>query len=207
MATSSRSTPKTRASGTDSRTQRDKAPTARGERGVVEDAARANETGLVNDASELQKLLASEFDQVALPTPPQLPGWHLCWLTTGSSYDNVQKRMRLGYIPVTADELPGFETGGMASAQFGNALTCNEMVLFKIREDRYQAIMQLFHHSRPLEEEQNIYAQQQALVGEVGSDSKGTSNVQKVASEQDDGFTQLGKNIERASRGAPVFES
>jgi hypothetical protein len=206
MATS-KPTPKTARSTTkssaDDRVRRDKAPTARGDRGIDEDAARANQTGLINDMDEFQKLLASEFDQVALPTPPEIPGWHVCWLTTGSAYDTVQKRQRLGYIPVTASELPGFETGGIASAQFGGAITCNEMVLFKISSDRYQMMMNTFHNIRPLEEEENIYAQVQELSGDT--DSKGKPAVRKVAGDQDDGFTQLGKSIERAKNGMPVF--
>lgn len=186
---------------TDDRLKRSKAPTVRGDRGIQEDAARTNETGLVDDLSELHKMLASEFDQVALPTPPQMPGWHLCWLTTGSSYDNVQKRMRLGYMPVTASDLPEFETGGPASAQFEGAITCNEMVLFKIRTDRYQAIMNMFHHQRPLDEETSIYEKAQALAGE--EDSSGRT----LARKEGDGFDQLANNIQRGQVARPEFEA
>lgn len=185
---------------TDDRLKRNTAPTVRGDR-IEDDAARTNETGLVNDLSELNKLLASEFDQVALPTPPLMPGWHLCWLTTGSSYDNVQKRMRLGYLPVTASELPGFETGGPASAQFEGAITCNEMVLFKIRIERYNAIMAMFHHQRPLEEENAIYEKAQALAGEEDSSGR------QLAKQEGDGFDQLAKNIQRGQSARPEFEA
>ena len=171
----------------------------RGDRGVVEDAARTQETGLVDDLSDLNNLLASEFDQVALPTPPQVPGWHLCWLTTGSTYDSVQKRQRLGYVPVTASDVPGFETGGAASAQFEGAITVNEMVLFKIRQERYQAIMKMFHHTRPLAEEESIYSKLQELTGE--EDSSGRS----LAKPEGDGFNQLGENIRRAQANNPVY--
>jgi hypothetical protein len=190
---------KNQTSTSDDRLRRDQAPTVRGERSVVEDAARTNETGLIDDLSELNKLLASEFDQVALPTPPQIPGWHVCWLTTGSTYDSVQKRQRLGYIPVTAADVPGFETGGPASAQFEGAITCNEMILFKIQEPRYQAIMKMFHHQRPLDEENSIYERIQAQTSE--EDSSGN----QLGKPEGDGFTQLGKNIERARSGAPQF--
>jgi len=193
------STNKFKNSGADDRLRRDNAPTVRGERGADEDTARTNETGLVEDISELNKLLASEFDQVALPTPPQIPGWHLCWLTTGSTYDSVQKRQRLGYVPVVASDVPGFETGGAASAQFEGAITCNEMVLFKISEPRYQAIMRMFHHQRPLDEENSIYERIQATTSEEDSSGR------RLGQPEGDGFTQLGKNIERASQGAPVF--
>jgi hypothetical protein len=195
MARAPKQNPGTR---TDDRVRRDTAPTARGDRGIEEDAARANETGLVHDVSELERMLASEFDQVALPTPPHIPGWHTCWLTTGSQYDTVQKRQRLGYVPVKQADVPGFEAGGMTSAQFEGAITCNEMVLFKITEDRYQAIMRMFHHSKPLAEEQSIY---EKVVNEQQEDSTG----RPLGKLEGDGFTQLGQNIERAKRGVPVF--
>jgi hypothetical protein len=185
----------------DDRLRRNQAPTVRGERSIVEDAARTNETGLVNDLSELNALLANEFDQVALPTPPHIPGWHLCWLTTGSTYDSVQKRQRLGYVPVVASDVPGFETGGSASAQFEGALTCNEMVLFKIRSERYEAIMKMFHHTRPLAEEESVYSKAQALAGEEDSSGR------QLAKQEGDGFNQLGDNIRRAQNSAPMFES
>jgi hypothetical protein len=201
MATSKtpKATPSARGS-SDDRVRRDSAPTVRGERSISEDAARTNETGLVNDLSELHSLLASEFDQVALPTPPQIPGWHLCWLTTGSTYDSVQKRQRLGYIPVTAADVPGFETGGLASAQFEGALTCNEMVLFKIRSEHYNAIMKTFHHTRPLAEEESIYTRLQELTGEEDSSGR------QLAKAEGDGFNQLGNNISRAKGAAPEFQ-
>lgn len=183
----------------DDRLRRDTAPTVRGDRGISEDAARTNETGLVNSAEDIQSLLQSEFDQVALPTPPQMPGWHTCWLTTGSQYDSIQKRQRLGYVPVLASELPGFDIGGTRSAAFEGAITCNEMVLFKITEDRYQAIMAHFHHNRPLEEETSIY--EAALQQSDEKDSSG----RQLAKPEGDGFTQLGRNIQRAKQTAPTF--
>lgn len=182
----------------DDRIRRDNSPTARGDKSV-EDAARTNETGLTSDLGDIEKMLASEFDQVALPTPPRIPGWHLCWLTTGSSYDTVQKRQRLGYTPVTAADVPGFETGGAASAQFEGAISCNEMVLFKIREDVYQAIMREFHHKRPLNEEMSIYERALEQTGEEDSSGR------RLGQTEGDGFTQLGKNIAVAQQGAPTF--
>lgn len=182
----------------DDRLRRDSSPDTRGERGIVEDAMRVNETGLVDDVSDLHALIASEFEQVALPSPPPIPGWHLCWLTTGSQYDTLAKRQRLGYTPVNASELPGFDPGGMNSAAFEGAVTCNEMVLFKIPEARYQAIMTYFHHSKPLQEEEAIYAKIEELQGD-------TAHGGKTLAKPEEGFTQLNRNIERARRGVPTF--
>lgn len=185
----------------DDRLRRNTAPNVRGGRGVAEDAARTDETGLVDNLSELQAMLASEFDQVALPTPPQIPGWHCCWLTTSSTYDSVQKRMRLGFVPVTAEDLPGFEVGGQSSAQFGGAISCNEMVLFKIASDRYNAIMNLFHHRRPMEEETGVYAKVEQIAGDEDSSGR------QLVEQEGDGFDQLAKNIKRATQLNPVFEA
>lgn len=182
----------------DDRLRRDEASHVRGDR-VAEDSARANETGLVDDIGDIEALLDSEFDQVALPTPPQLPGWHLCWLTTGSSYDTVQKRQRLGYIPVVQSDMPNFKTGGMQSAAFEGAITCNEMVLFKIEEARYQAIMRRFHHTRPMEEEEQIYATIEEQT------SKADKRGKPLAAVEGEGFDQLEANINRAKRTVPVF--
>ena len=189
----------TKNSASDDRLKRDNAPTVRVDCGIAEDTARTNETGLIEDISELNALLASEFDQVALPTPPQIPGWHVCWLTTGSTYDSVQKRQRLGYIPVTASDVPGFEAGGTTSAQFEGAISCNEMVLFKITIARYNAIMHAFHHKRPLEEEQSIY---EKIVEQASEED---SSGRALGKPEGDGFTQLAENIKRAQNGMPTF--
>lgn len=189
-----------RTPGEDPRVRRSVAPQVRGDRGVVEDATRANETGLASDMDELEKLLQNEFEQVALPTPPSLPGWHLCWLTTGSAYDTLAKRQRLGYEPVKQGELPGFNPAGANSAQFEGVITCNEMVLFKIREERFQAIMFAFHHKRPLEEESAIYEAVESQMETSGKDKKGRPVIQP-----EEGFTAMGRSLEEQRSLRPRF--
>jgi hypothetical protein len=58
---------------------------------------------------ERRKMWSDEWTQSALPKLPELPGWHLCWLSTTNGYDSIDKRIRLGYVPVKADEFPGFD--------------------------------------------------------------------------------------------------
>ena len=58
---------------------------------------------------ERRRMWSEEWTQSALPKLPDIDGWHLCWLSTTNSYDSIDKRMRLGYVPVKADELPGYE--------------------------------------------------------------------------------------------------
>src|SRR6187402_3064256 len=82
--------------GGDERLVRSSGMEIRGERGFEEDPGRADPTA----EDDFEKMLEDEFVQTALPSPPPLPGWHQAWLTSNSPYDSIQKRQRLGYVPV-----------------------------------------------------------------------------------------------------------
>jgi hypothetical protein len=103
--------------------------------------------------TERRAMLRNEFLHEALPNPPAMPGFHMMWLSTNHQYDTIQRRMRLGYVPVSADEVPGFETLKLKAGQWEGCVGVNEMVLFKIPEDVYRTYMEEFHHNMPLEEE------------------------------------------------------
>ena len=53
-------------------------------------------------AQERKKMWSEEWTQSALPKLPNMDGWHPCWLSTTNSYDSIDKRIRLGYVPVKA---------------------------------------------------------------------------------------------------------
>ena len=53
---------------------------------------------------ERRRMWSEEWTQSALPKLPNLSGWHLCWLSTTNSYDSIDKRIRLGYVPVKSEE-------------------------------------------------------------------------------------------------------
>lgn len=100
-----------------------------------------------------------EFSQEALPTPPAIPGWHFCWLSTTNQYDPIYKRMRMGYEPVKAEDseaLKEFEHLRLKSGEYEGCIAVNEMVLFKIPQEIYQEVMEEYHHNMPLEEEERI---------------------------------------------------
>lgn len=138
----------------DERTKIGGALDIRGDRGA-EDTERET-SGLTSD-DDFEKFMEAEFTQTALPNPPALRGYHLVWLTTTSQYDSIQKRQRLGYTPVRQSEMPGFDaSNGQSLAGYDGHVTCNEMVLFKIAEERYQKIMGFYHHKKPLEEEEGV---------------------------------------------------
>jgi hypothetical protein len=152
------------------RTRKDPATEVRGSRADEDDERTLNDgTGLTAD--ERQAMIRSEFSQEALPSVPQMPGWHLCWLSTTNSYDPIHKRMRIGYRPVKASDVPGYESLSMNSGEFSGCISCNEMVLFKLPEKIYQEVMAVFHHKMPLEEEEAL---KRALLPNGGSETDST---------------------------------
>lgn len=187
--------------GQDDRVARNPAAEQRGDRGTTEDHSRTSNDGLLS-TDELQKLVESEFEQTALPSAPKLNGFHLVWLTTASQYDAVQKRERIGYSAVRRDEMPGFDpSNGHALGGYENFVTCNEMVLFKIPEARYQAIMNLFHHKKPMEEEAGILSALKEQQGAAGTRKNG----QNLLSTEGEGHEDMEAGVRAAQRAAPVF--
>ena len=119
------------------------------------ESTRVDADSVMATSKERRKMFR-EFTQEALPTPPATPGWHYCWLSMTNQYDPIYKRMRLGYEPVKADELPEFNHLRVKSGEYENSITVNEMILFKIPQELYQEIMEENHHYRPLEEEERV---------------------------------------------------
>ena len=92
----------------DSRLKKSLSAGGRENRASLDKSREAPEDSFVS-AEERRKMWKDEWTQSALPAVPELKGWHLCWLSTTNSYDSIDKRIRLGYVPVKADEFPGFE--------------------------------------------------------------------------------------------------
>jgi hypothetical protein len=138
-------------------------------------------------------MFKDEWTQSALPNAPHIPGWHVCWLSTTNSYDSIDKRIRLGYVPVKAEEIQGFENYRVKAGEYVGYVACNEMLLFKIPEELYQDIMTHFHHDQPLEEANKIKvnAEQQ-----VGRDSSG----RRLGQVEGEGLGDIDKPLP-----APVF--
>jgi hypothetical protein len=142
-------TPNTPFDEDDERIVRSSATEERGARGIDEDVARQDAGGLMSEKDYLA-LVQAEFEQVSLPKPPTIPGWHLCWLTTTSQYDTIPKRLRLGYKLVTTSEVQGFDpSNGQFLEKYPGYVTCNEMILGKIPDAYYQRMMKHFHHDEP----------------------------------------------------------
>lgn len=153
------------------------------------DVQRQDTDGTVMSRSERRKAFLNEWQQQALPTPPEVPGYHLCWLSTTSSYDPIHKRMRLGYEPVKSSEVPGFEAFTTKAGEWKGFISANEMLLFKIPNEMYQDIMQELHHYQPLEQEESI--RNSLNLGQKDNNGKNLGSI------EGDGFAELG-NATRA---------
>lgn len=146
--------------------------TAGRENRAKEDLQRRGPEEQMISSEERRRMFRSEWLQEALPKPPEIPGFHLCWLSTTNQYDPIHKRLRMGYEPVKAEELPGFDNYKVKSGEMEGFISCNEMVLYKMPQEVYQDIMAEMHHFAPLDEQQKIKVQQEMLM-ESTRDSQG----------------------------------
>jgi hypothetical protein len=143
-----------------------------------EDATRKAPEEKFISAQERRKMWSEEWTQSALPKLPDMSGWHLCWLSTTNSYDSIDKRIRLGYVPVKSEELPGYEDYRVKSGEHVGYVSCNEMLLFKLPMEIFQDIMTLQHHEKPREEAEKIRVQVESLQGSRDSNGRSLVNVE-----------------------------
>ena len=159
-----------------------------------QDSSRAAPEEAFISKQERRKMWSDEWTQSALPKVPEIPGWHLCWLSTTNGYDSIDKRMRLGYVPVRADELPGFDNYRVKAGEDVGFIACNEMRLYKLPMEIYQEVMTQMHHEAPNEESDKVQVQVEQLQG--NRDSSGRS----LGSVEGEGFGNLNRNVQ-----TPVF--
>ena len=153
----------------DSRLKKSLSAGGRENRASLDKSREAPEDNFVS-TDERRKMWKDEWTQSALPSVPDMKGWHLCWLSTTNSYDSIDKRIRLGYVPVKAEEVPGMENSRVKAGEHVGFVACNEMLLYKIPMEMYQDVMAHFHHDAPLEEANKIRLQAEQ---QVGRDSTG----------------------------------
>ena len=159
-----------------------------------QDSSRAAPEEAFISKQERRKMWSDEWTQSALPKVPDIPGWHLCWLSTTNGYDSIDKRMRLGYVPVRADELPGFDNYRVKAGEDVGFIACNEMRLYKLPMEVYQEVMTQMHHEAPNEEADKVQVQVEQLQGNRDSSGKSLSKV------EGEGFGNLNRNVQ-----TPVF--
>lgn len=159
-----------------------------------QDLSRAAPEEAFISKQERRKMWSDEWTQSALPKVPEIPGWHLCWLSTTNGYDSIDKRMRLGYVPVRADELPGFDNYRVKAGEDIGFIACNEMRLYKLPMEIYQEVMTQMHHDAPNEESDKVQVQVEQLQGNRDSSGKSLGSV------EGEGFGNLNRSIQ-----TPVF--
>jgi hypothetical protein len=127
-----------------------------------------------------------------LPIPPDMPGYHLVWLTTTNSKDSLETRFRLGYELVKRAELPDFALNSQKGGDLTeDRISVNEMVLAKIPYDLWVQDMTYLHHTLPNESAKNLRDSVR-----IGQDGKGR-NVAYTGGDFNggvsDGFNSLGQ--------------
>jgi hypothetical protein len=109
----------------------------------------------VTDDDRLEMFRAQLFND-ALPDLPDMPGYHVCWLTTTNPRDPIHRRIQLGYEPIKAAEVPGMEFASIKTGEWVGLVGVNEMIAFKLPTSLYQRFMQEAHHDAPLREENKL---------------------------------------------------
>jgi hypothetical protein len=173
----------------DERLKKNVATDTRGSRDNA-DIPRVQQDGLALSAAERRRQLRQDWVQEVLPSPPEMPGFHMCWLSTTNSTDPIHKRIQLGYQPVKISEVPGFGQYRVTQGEFEGCVACNEMLLFKVPMELYQDLMTIYHHDMPLEQEQAIYDR-------VNSLNDQDSNGRRLATVEGD-FSRLGQQTSRS---------
>lgn len=120
----------------------------------------------LSDDDRLEMFRNQMFND-ALPDLPVIPGYHVCWLTTSNPRDPVHRRMMLGYEPIKASEIPGFEYASVKTGEWAGVIGINEMLAFKLPDGLYQRYMREAHYDAPMREEGKLaetaqYLQEQA---------------------------------------------
>ena len=154
----------------DDRLKKSSGDAVRGSRQDADTDRTTNDGGMLS-ASERKSMLRKTWVHEVLPTPPDIPGYHCCWLSTTNTSDAIMRREQIGYVAVTAAEVPGFAqavsgTGG----KYDGCVAVNEMILFKVPNDVFNDLMTIYHHDMPAEHEQAIY---ERLVSNNERDAQG----------------------------------
>ena len=160
---------------------------------AIHDSVREAPEEKFTSSEQRRKMWRDEWTQSALPSIPEIPGWHFCWLSTTNSYDSIDKRIRLGYVPVKAEEIPNYENYRVKAGEHDGYIACNEMLLYKLPMDIYQEVMTAMHHDAPMEDAEKIRIQAEQL---QGNDSSG----KRLGSVEGEGMHLIDKPVP-----APIF--
>ena len=108
----------------------------------------------------------AQFNDV-LPDLPNIPGYHVCWLSTTHNNDTIPQRLRLGYVPVSPDEAPDLKFANLKTGDYAGMIGINEMIAFKLPLGLYQRYMQIRHHDEPNHQVEAALSQQDRMRAEA----------------------------------------
>ncbi len=113
-----------------------------------------------------------QYFQSALPDIPKINGYHVCWLTTENPRDPIHGRVRLGYEPIKASDIAGWDHASLKTGEWEGCIGVNEMIAFKLPLELYEQYMYINHHEQPLSEEEKLSSQLRAMEAEMNAAAK-----------------------------------
>ena len=144
-----------------------------------------------------------QYFQSALPDIPKIDGFHVCWLTTENPRDPIHARIRLGYEPIRAVDIAGWDHASLKTGEWEGCIGVNEMIAFKLPLELYESYMYINHHEQPLSEEEKLSSQIRAMEAEMTAASKRGV----VSLELEDGTAALGVAPEPPSFASATGEA
>ena len=144
------------------------------------------ENRAISDDDRLM-MFQQQMHNDVLPDIPEIPGYHVCWLTTTNPSDSIQRRQRLGYEPITAADAPGMDFATLKTGDYAGMVGVNEMLAFKLPMSLYQLYMKEAPHDAPLREEDKLadvadmLREQAARSGSVMIEGDGNADIRQSA--------------------------
>lgn len=135
------------------------------------------------------EMFRKQFAQAALPDLPPIPGYHVIWLTSTNPRDSIPMRMRMGYEPIKASDIVGWEHASVKTGEYAGFIGVNEMLAFKLPLELYQAFMMEAHHDAPLREQEKLTSTADFLMQQAAA-----SGAQII---EGDGLTSLREPVAR----------
>lgn len=123
----------------------------------------------ISDDERLEMFRRTMFNDV-LPNLPDIPGYHVCWLSTRHSTDTISRRERLGYTPVKPEDAPGMEHTTLKTGDYAGLIGVNEMLAYKLPMSLYLRFMQEAHHDAPARDAMMIASQADQLKEQAARD-------------------------------------
>lgn len=122
----------------------------------------ATENRELTDAERVAMFQRQLYNDV-LPNLPPIQGYHTCWLTTNNPQDSIHHRMRLGYEPIKASDVPGLDYITIKTGEYAGLIGINEMIAFKLPMALYKQYMQIAHHDVAAQNEESLNAETMAM--------------------------------------------